>query len=109
MRREPTAIGDLIRRVLGGLGLDDPTTWEALRRDWSELAGAPWDRLARPLSLRRGLLVVEAASPAAVGVLRYGLDGLRQRLESSLGEGTVREVELRPPPRSHLGDHRRID
>ena len=98
-RREPEQMGDLLRRVLGRLGLHDLDSWRRIRDDWSELVEDPWRTHGRPLALADGRLVVEASSPGAVSLLRYGTAGLMAQLEHGLGPGIVTAVEVRRPGR----------
>lgn len=95
----PQRLGEVLRRVLDSLGASDPEVWERVCAEWEAVAGSPWDRHARPVSLTRGVLVVEAATPAAVSLLRYGVGGLRSRLQERFGPEVVGEVEVRPPSR----------
>ena len=44
-------------------------------------------------------LVLEAASPQAVAMLRYGTTGLTHRLNAQLGDDVVSEVVVKPPSR----------
>jgi hypothetical protein len=46
-----------------------------------------------------GKLVVEAASPQAVAMLRYGTTGLAHRLNAQLGDDVISEVVVKPPSR----------
>lgn len=103
MRGEPSAIGEVIKRLLAGWGVDHPEAWVRVRDEWADLVGEPWATQARPMTLRRGVLVVEAITPAAVGILRYGVGGLQLRLEKALGRGLISEIEVRPPPRRGIG------
>ncbi len=98
--RDPASLGDVLRSVLRRLGVADLELWRRIESEWGELAGSPWDAHARPASLTDGVLVVEAASPAAVSLLRYGVAGLHGRLAERLGEGVVTEIVVRPPRRT---------
>ena len=99
MSSEIRRLSDVLEAVLGRLGVGDLSVWRRLEAEWGELAGEPWDRHARPASLSGGTLVVEATSPAAVSILRYGTAGLVERLADALGDGVVRDVRVRPPTR----------
>lgn len=96
-RRDPERLGDVLRGLLRRYGLDDLETWQRIEAEWAEVAPTPWDRQARPVSLAKGVLVVEAITPAAVGVLRYGVAGLMDRLARTYGQGVVEDVRLRAP------------
>ena len=96
-RRDPAPLGDVLRVILGRLGVGDLEQWNRIRDEWSEVAPPPWDVQGRPLSLTDGVLTVETVTPAAVGILRYGVAGLQQALSERYGSGVVREVKLRSP------------
>lgn len=95
--RDPAPLGDVLRVILGRLGVGDLEQWNRIRDEWTEVAPPPWGGQAKPLSLTDGVLVVEAVTPAAVGILRYGIAGLQQALSATYGDGVVREVRLRSP------------
>lgn len=94
---KPVGLDAAIREVLASLGLPDPDVQQRLHDHWSELAEPPWSEHARPLYLRRGELVVEATSPMAMSLLRFGVASLERRLQEVLGEGVVERVVLRRP------------
>jgi len=96
-RRDPAPLSDVLKVILGRLGVGDLDQWKRIQDEWTEVAGNPWDRQSTPIALTDGVLVVEAISAAAIGVLRYGVSGLEQRLAERYGELVVREVRLRPP------------
>lgn len=97
--KEPARLSDVLKGLLGRLGVPDPTTWNRIREEWDEIAGDPWARLSRPFALTGEILVVEATTPAAVSMLRYGTAGLKARLDEHLGAGIVAEIRVRGPGR----------
>lgn len=99
MTRQPTGIGEILDSVLRSIGLGDPAVWKRLEIEWSALAGEPWSTMSKPVALTRSVLLVEAVSPAAVSILRFGVAGLTQRLNQALGAGVVKDVKVRPPSR----------
>lgn len=98
--REPKPIGDLLRVLMERYRLVDPDTWTRIATDWESLAGSPWAGRSKPSSLKGGELVVEAASPAIVSMLRYGTHSLLDRLGEELGSAVVTSVRIIPPPRT---------
>lgn len=96
---DPARLGDLLRRLMSNLGVADPAVWQRIEQGWERFAGSPWDRQSTPVSLNRGVLVVEAVAPPAVAILRYGITSLLHRLEAELGPGVVTEIRVRPPAR----------
>ena len=99
-RSEPIPIDGTIKRLMERLGVVDSSTWNRIRDDWAELSGTPWAAQTSPIGMHGGKLVLEAVSPQAVAMLRYGTIGLAHRLNTQLGEGTVTEVIVKPPSRS---------
>ena len=96
---QPEPLESLLERLLGKLGLPAPSVSRDLEERWEEVAGAPWSGQTRPLFIREGELVVEAVSPALVGLLRYAVGDLMKRLDGHLGEGVVESVRVVAPNR----------
>lgn len=97
--KDPKPIGELLRTLMERYRLVDPDTWTRLRDEWDSVAGQPWSGRTIPLSLKSGELVVEAATPAAVSMLRYGVVSLIEKLETEYGDGVVTSVRVIPPAR----------
>lgn len=95
---DPAPLGDLIGSLLRRHGLGDLGTWNRIRSEWEQVAPNPWDRLSRPLALAHGVLVVEASSPSAVSLLRYGVASLQAALAAEYGD-VVTEITVRGPAR----------
>jgi predicted nucleic acid-binding Zn ribbon protein len=74
--------------------------WKRLVTEWESLSGEPWSTMSRPVALTRSVLLVEAVSPAAVSLLRFGAAGLAERLNQALGAAVIEEIKLRAPGRS---------
>ncbi len=89
------ALGDALRK----LGLAEPAVMLELNRDWDALAGEPWASQARPLYVKSGVLVVEAAVASGVAFLRYGVGELERRLAERFGRETISSIEIRPRSR----------
>lgn len=96
-RRDPLPLSDVLNTVLSRLGMGDLSAWERIRGEWESVAPPPWNLQSKPLALTDGVLVVEAVTPAAVGLLRYGINSLERAMAERYGEGVVREVKLRAP------------
>lgn len=99
-RREPAFLGDVLRGILDRLGVGDLDLWNRIQQEWPDVVGSPWDAQAKPIALTDGVLVVEAVTPAAIGVLRYGTAGLKKSLNDRYGSDVIRDVRLRPPSAS---------
>ena len=98
-RSEPLPIDDTLKRLLDRLGVVEATVWNRIRDEWVELSGSPWATQTTPVGMHGNKLVLEASSPQAVAMLRYGTTGLAHRLNAQLGEDVVAEVVVKPPSR----------
>jgi hypothetical protein len=96
---QPVALEDLLESVLARFGLPAPSISRSLGDRWDDLAGEPWAGHTRPLFIRERELVVEAASPALVGMLRYAVGDLMRRLDDQLGANVVDSVRVVGPAR----------
>jgi hypothetical protein len=92
-------VGDLIPAVLAGLGIGRLDVMLRLAEEWTELVEEPWKTHTVPLILRDGELVVEAKTPAAVRMLRYGATALVEHLTAIFGPDVVHSVEVVAPGR----------
>lgn len=97
MSMQPEPLEGVLEGLLQKLGLPAPSVSKSLGEGWDEMAGAPWSGQTRPLFIREGELVVEAVSPALVGLLRYAIGDLMRRLDERLGEGVVETVRVVGP------------
>ena len=98
-RSEPLPIDDTLKRLLERLGVVEASVWNRIRDDWVELSGSPWATQTTPVGMHGNKLVLEASSPQAVAMLRYGTTGLAHRLNAQLGDDVVAEVVVKPPSR----------
>lgn len=97
--KEPRPIGEVLQTLIARYRLADPDTWTRLQREWDTVTGHPWSGRSVPRSLQGGELVVEASSPPAVSMLRYGVSALIERLCEEYGDGVVTSVRVVPPRR----------
>lgn len=103
MKGHPARLGEILDTVLRAVGAGDPLVWKTIESEWAELAGDPWNRLARPVALARRVLIVEVESAAAVSLLRYGSKGLAQRLNQALGGDKIEDIRVRTDPARRSG------
>lgn len=94
------AFGDSLNDVFSRMGLPDPVLMSKIHEDWETLAGKPWVGRSKPLYVRGRTLVVEAASPSMVAILRYGESVLVEALKKHFGRGVIDSVEVVPPARN---------
>ncbi len=98
-KSEPLPIDDTLRRLLDRLGVVEASLWNRIRDEWVDLSGAPWATQTTPVGMHGRKLVLEAISPQAVAMLRYGTTGLTHRLNAQLGDDVISEVVVKPPSR----------
>jgi hypothetical protein len=90
-------LGDVLKGILDRLGVGDLDQWEQIRTQWAEVAGSPWNRQTVPIALTDGVLVVEAVTPGAVAMLKYGVPSLKKALCDAYGVGVVTDVRIKAP------------
>lgn len=88
----------LVANALRNLGIERLDVMLGLVSDWEDLTPKPWCSHATPLLLKGGELLVEAASPQAVSLLRYAVGDLLRTLDERFGEGVIGSVRVQPPP-----------
>jgi hypothetical protein len=91
----PAPVGELIDAVLARLGGGARPGLLAVSDHWEELVGERWRDRCRPVGIVDGTLVVEVVDGAHASLLRYDLDGLRQRLARRLPGVAVTRIRLR--------------
>ena len=91
---KPQPIGPVIQDVLRRVGTQHEAL-AAIQRDWRRLVGRPLAAHTRPVSLRRGQLVVHVARPGESFALSYQRAQLLERLRA-VTQGRVEEVVVRP-------------
>ena len=92
-RREPTALGSVLRVALARGPLAELQHFE-LWTAWDDVVGAAIARHAQPTRMRRGVLVVAVDGPEWMHELHYLKQDLRDRLNDRLGRRVVRDVYL---------------
>ena len=96
---EPTVIGEVLDRVLRGLGTPGLSASRTVFGDWEALVGAEAAAHARPVSLDGGCLLVAVDDPAWATRFRYEHAGLLERFAAELGAGVVTRIDVRVVPR----------
>jgi predicted nucleic acid-binding Zn ribbon protein len=93
--RDPARLGPSLDRVAKRLGAPSAHALSGLFQRWAELVGDGIAGHATPVSLRRGLLLVEVDSNAWATQLRYMTSELVQKCCDELGVGAVKKIEVR--------------
>lgn len=94
-KREPQALGDVIRGVLGSGRMRAGMALGRLARSWDQVVGG--GRLAEataPVGLERGGLRVSATSSAWAAQVTFLSDDIRRRANEILGSDEVSSVHV---------------
>jgi predicted nucleic acid-binding Zn ribbon protein len=91
-------IGELLDRVVRGLGAPGVDVIDEVFRHWPDLAGSLAAH-STPLAVRGQALVVAVDQPAWATEVRYRQGEILARLDARVGEGRVTRIdlEIRPP------------
>jgi hypothetical protein len=92
--RELEPIEKPLLAMLDRLGLAEPDLLAKVAGEWESLAGEPWAGRSRPVLIRNRELVVEAAAPSLVGLLRYAVGDLMRSLDGRFGQGIFESVRV---------------
>ena len=96
---EPRPVGESLGRISRHLGAPPPSALTAVFDGWEELVGPAVAANTRPLSLRRGVLIVAVEQPAWAAQLAWLESDLLHRFSERLGAGVVTTVSVRVRPR----------
>jgi len=88
-------IGRDVDAMLARLGMPAAVKLSALVADWDVVAGEPFARMAEPVGLKDGELVVEVVDGTAASLLRYRVGPLLDRLREHFGERAIDRVRIR--------------
>lgn len=90
----PTALGDVVGKVLGDLGLNGVARAHQIGRIWEEAVGAQVAAHCRPLGLRGDVLELQVDSPVWSQQLQLRKPELLAALEDALGADAPRELRF---------------
>ena len=93
--RDPARLGPSLDRVAKRLGAPTANALSGLFQRWEELVGPGIAAHAKPVSLRAGRLLVEVDASAWATQLRFMTSELVARCCEELGEGAVKQIEVR--------------
>lgn len=94
---EPQPLGEAIRKLLAERGWQQQAAVGSAFGRWAEIVGPELAAHATPDGLQDGELTVLADSTAWATQLRLLAGTLVKRLNTELGEGTVKRVKVRGP------------
>jgi predicted nucleic acid-binding Zn ribbon protein len=98
-RAKPERIGAVLPGVLKRVSAQR-VALSTIQRAWNGLVGPQVARHARPVSLRRGRLIVHAARPGESFALRYQREALLRRLREETREELTELIILPGDPRA---------
>jgi hypothetical protein len=93
-RGQPTAVGDVVGKVLGDLGLDGVARAHQIGVIWEEAVGSQVAAHCRPLGLRGEVLELQVDSPVWSQQLQLRKPELLAALERALGAEAPRELRF---------------
>jgi predicted nucleic acid-binding Zn ribbon protein len=93
--RDPVPLGASLDRVAKRLGAPTAKALSGLFHQWDDMVGPGIAAHAQPVSLKRGVLVVNVDTNAWATQLRYMTTELVAKCCEELGEGAVKQIEVR--------------
>lgn len=96
-KAEPMALGEALENVIEQRGWGTAVSVHLLMGRWSELVGQVVAEHSTPEAYRDGVLVVRTSSTNWASQLRLMAPQLVARMNASLGEGSVRRVQVVGP------------
>ncbi|MEX1117998.1 MAG: DUF721 domain-containing protein [Terrimicrobiaceae bacterium] len=89
-------VGEALKKLLPKLGLSDFLNEEQIRLAWREIVGDFLSTHSAPVSIQRGILMVQVLQPS----IRYELDRtwkpeVLRKLRAKFGEKVIRDVRFR--------------
>lgn len=94
-KTRPEALGGLVGRVLGDLGLDGPSAAVRIAERWPEVVGADTAAHCAPHLVRGTTLEIEADSSVWVQTLRLRAPQIVERLAAVFGAEAPGEIFVR--------------
>ena len=105
-RKEPEEITDLLGSIIAQAGRGASPDASTLVSEWDALVPPRWRRVARPVGIRHGVLLVEVDSAATATLLRHDTADLLQGISAHFGEGLANAVKLRVSRGARNGKNR---
>lgn len=94
---DPVTVGDALEDVISNRGWGTEINVHLLLGRWPELVGTAVAQHSAPETFRDGVLVVRTSSTAWASQLRLMAPQLLARMNASLGDGTIRLVNVLGP------------
>jgi len=87
-------VGQVLARLMKGLGLEDKLKERELVENWPDIVGPDIARFSRALRVRGGVLYLKVDSPAWGQELHFLKAQLLERVNERCGPGLVRDIRL---------------
>lgn len=89
------SVGDVLDKVLKGLGLADRMQLEQVAAAWRMAAGDFIARHSVPDAISKGVLQVKVSQSSVMHALTMEKPALLRRLADSLGKGVIKDIRFR--------------
>ena len=93
--REPALAGDLVDKLLHGLGLDERLHQYKALIIWNDVVGPQIAARTRPVRIRENILEINVDQPAWMQQLQLMKPKILSRLNAELGEATIKHLYLK--------------
>ncbi len=103
---EPRDLSGSLERLARSLGASSAGSVQAVFSRWEEVVGPSVASHARPLSIRRGTLVVTVDHPGWATQVRYLEGSILDRLQETVGSSEISSIEVRVSPSIRQSDTR---
>ena len=87
-------VGQILARVMKGLGLEDKLRERELIENWPNIVGPEIARFSQALRVRGGVLYLKVDSPAWGQELHFLKPQLLERVNESCGPGLIKDIRL---------------
>ena len=95
MDNNTSSIGDLIRAFMKANKLEEKMDEVDIRQKWEDLAGTMIARHTKEVHLRNGKLILRLNSAPLRHTLSFSKTEFIEKLNASLGQDLIKEIELR--------------
>lgn len=104
-RREPAEISEVIGSIIEGTTVHVDIRHGRVVEEWDRVAGDDW-RLATPVGVRDGILLVTVPDGATASLVRYQVRPLLAAISAEFGDGLVTGVRIRVDRQRSAGESR---
>ncbi|MCF6314412.1 MAG: DUF721 domain-containing protein [Verrucomicrobiales bacterium] len=89
-------VGEVMETAMQGLGLDRRLDQEAMVEAWAEVVGSNIANNARPIEVRRKVLIVQVLQPSIHYVLAQQMKGaILAKMQERFGKENIRDIDFR--------------